>query len=142
MSAMNDKDYVLEVLKKSSIITDKQLDEAATQARAKSTTVLKALKDLGHVDGRKVAQTVAESFGMDWLNLAEEDIPRETLDKVPPDVARRYKIIPVTANDNSLVVAMSDPMNLDVIDKHRHVQKMDIETIVSDEEYIADAIDS
>ncbi len=138
---MVSRDYVLDVLKNSSVVTENQLTEAAEQARTKSTTVLRALKDLGHVNGSRVAQAVAENFGMDWVDLTLENISKETLSQVPPDVARRYKVVPVMSEDDSLVVAMSDPLNLDTIDNLRHVLKTNVEAVVADEDDITEAIE-
>ena len=138
---MNDNNYILEVLKKAGLVTDEQISEAEEYAKSRSTTILKALKELEYIDRMKVARAVADGFGMEWINLAEKDITRETLDRVPPDVARRYKTVPVEMRDDGLVVAMSDPMNLDVVDNLRHVLKMNVDPIVADEDDITEAIE-
>ena len=86
---MGDKNYILDILKNSGTVTEEQLKEATNVAKSKSSTVLKALKELGYVNGSTVAQALASTFAMDWVSLAEADISRETLNRVPPDVARR-----------------------------------------------------
>ena len=137
---MLDKDYVIDLLKKAGVISEDQLKEAGVAAKAKSITLLKALKNLGHITAPKVAQVVAASFGIDWVDLGNMDVPKEIINRVPPDIARRYKAVPVSTRDDSLLVAMSDPMNLDNVDNLRHVLKTNVEPVVADEDDISDAL--
>ncbi|HUJ10055.1 MAG TPA: type II secretion system ATPase GspE, partial [Verrucomicrobiae bacterium] len=70
-------------------------------------------------------------FGMDTINLAEYRVPDEVLALVPKHIARRYKIVPVYKHDNTLTVAIHDPLDVDTVDSLRYILKMNVEPVVA-----------
>jgi general secretion pathway protein E/type IV pilus assembly protein PilB len=50
---------------------------------------------------------------------------------VPRHVARRYKIVPVQKHDNTLTVAIGDPLDVDTVDSLRYILKMNVEPVVA-----------
>jgi general secretion pathway protein E/type IV pilus assembly protein PilB len=68
---------------------------------------------------------------METINLAEYRVPDEVVSLVPRHIARRYKIIPVYKHDNTLTVAISDPLDVDTVDSLRYILKMNVEPVVA-----------
>ena len=55
-------------------------------------------------------------------------------------MARRYKIVPVFKNDNTLTVALSDPLDVETLDSLRYVLKSNVEGVVAPAEEIEMAL--
>jgi type IV pilus assembly protein PilB len=70
----------------------------------------------GGVRGDAVLGAVARLLGMEMVQLTGLVLPKPLLDKVPPNVANTYRIIPVRMEENTLVVATADPDNLAALD--------------------------
>ncbi len=68
-----------------------------------------------------VLAALAKLLGMEMVPLAGVTLPKPLIDKVPPQVARDYRIIPVKLDGKVLTVATSDPDNLAALDDLKFV---------------------
>ncbi|MEI6627230.1 MAG: hypothetical protein WCL61_01420 [bacterium] len=59
-------------------------------------------------------------------------IEQSVLDLMPPDVARRYGVVPAMIKDKILVVAIDNPTDCESLDSLRFILKRDIEGVVVD----------
>lgn len=134
-------EYILEILKDVGLLKVEQLEEARAMAGEHHGSLLDVLIERGVLSEMEVLKTVAMQLGMDVVVLAERDIPREVIQQVPAAIARRYKIIPVSDSENALTVAISDPVNIEVLDSLRYILKRNVEGVVASSEEIAAALD-
>ena len=133
-------DYIIEILKNVGLIKDEQIEAAKPQASA-NKSVVDVLVETGVISKMEVLKTVAMQLGMDVIVLADQDITPEVIKQVPADVARRYKVVPVFDNDNTLTVALSDPLDIETLDSLRYILKRNVEGVVASDEEIAIALD-
>jgi general secretion pathway protein E/type IV pilus assembly protein PilB len=133
-------EYVLEVLKEEGLITTEKIEQILRDNPNQGNTVdeLVALK---LIEAEEILRVLASRFGMEMISLVNLPIPPEALAAVPADVARKYKIIPVSKHDNVLTVAIGDPLEVDTLDSLRYVLKTDIEGVVAPPGEIAVALD-
>ena len=113
-------DYILEILENVGLITREQAVSARTVANQEDLPVLTILDREKVLDRRDALKALAMQFGMDMITLQGMEIDREVLDMVSPDVAQRYKIMPVYRNGNVLTVAIGDPLDVDTLDGLRY----------------------
>jgi general secretion pathway protein E/type IV pilus assembly protein PilB len=133
-------EYVVEILRDVGLITHEALDKAKEISSADSVGLVEALIQMGSVTQKDVAKALASQFGLDIINLAEYKVPEEVIDLVPRHIARRYKIIPVYKHDNTLTVAISDPLDVDTVDSLRFILKVNVEPVVASKDDIADSL--
>jgi type IV pilus assembly protein PilB len=133
-------EYVVEILRDMGLISHEDLQQAKEMAAANSTGVVKSLIKMGRITQMDVSKAVAGQFGMDTINLAEFRVPEDVIALVPRPVARRYKIIPVYKHDNTLTVAIGDPMDVDTVDSLRYVLKMNVEAVVASPDDIENSL--
>ena len=72
--------------------------------------------ELGLMRESDVFRLYAESMGLPFENPDVLDLEPEILDLLPEDVVRRYRCLPVRYDDDTLVVAMEDPLDLLALD--------------------------
>lgn len=133
-------EYVLEVLKEEGLITTENIDQILRDNPNRGNT-LDELIALKLIEPEEILRVLASRFGMEMISLANLPIPPEALAAVPADVARKYKIIPVSKHDNVLTVAIGDPLEVDTLDSLRYVLKTDIEGVVAPPGEIVVALD-
>ena len=133
-------EYVLEVLKEEGLVTPEQMEKAQRNMPIHSTTV-DALISGKILTFEDVLAVLSSRFGMEMISLVNLHIPPEAIAAVPVDVARKYKIMPVSKHDNILTVAIGDPLEVDTLDSLRYVLKCDIEGVVAPPAEIAVALD-
>ena len=124
-------EYVVEILRDVGLVTHEDILKAKERAKTEGVGLVDALILMGRVSHMDVSKALASQFGMDTINLAEYRVPDEVLALVPKHIARRYKIIPVYKHDNTLTVAIYDPMDVDTVDSLRYILKMNVEPVVA-----------
>ena len=133
-------EYVLEVLKEEGLVTPEQVD-AARLAMPLHTSSVDALIAAKTLTFEEVLSVLANRFGMEMISLVNLHIPPEAIAAVPVDVARKYKIMPVSKHDAVLTVAIGDPLEVDTLDSLRYVLKCEIEGVVAPPSEITVALD-
>ncbi len=136
----NDK-YVLEILLENGLVLPGQLDKARAGIVKEGVSPLDVLVEQGVLSEHDVLAALASQFGMDLISLRGVDIPREVLDAVPADVARRYRVVPVYKTDDVLTVALSDPLDVDNLDTLRYRLKCPVEAVVAPRDEIQVSLD-
>jgi general secretion pathway protein E/type IV pilus assembly protein PilB len=133
-------DYILEILQSVGLITTEQASQARKEARDQDKAVIDVLAGGGVVPKIDILKALANQFGMDTIRLEGMNLEAEVIDMVPPEVARRYKIVPVYKSENTLTVALSDPLDVETLDGLRYILKMNVEGVVALAEEIEAAL--
>lgn len=82
---------------------------------------------------------LAQQYGMEVLDLNSYEIPPEILECLTPEVASRYKVVPVMKHDDVLTIAMSDPTDMETLDALRYLLGTEVDAMVASKSQI-DAI--
>jgi type II secretion system protein E len=87
-----------------------------------------------------VSRDLAARAGMDWIDLSTKIIPPEVISQVRGEDARRFKVIPVGLGETGLIVAISDPLDIDTIDSLSFLLQREIELVCASPERIQQAL--
>ncbi|MBR4894764.1 MAG: type II/IV secretion system protein [Kiritimatiellae bacterium] len=127
----NDK-YVLQLLVERGFLTPEQVDDAAKSMKAENETTLDVLVSSGVIGEDEVLGTLADEFGLKYCHINADAISAEIIKEIPGDIAKKYGVVPVVADEESITVALSDPIGYDVIESIRYVLNgRDVQAIVS-----------
>jgi len=132
-------DYT-ELLLRRGVISLDQLSEAERMARDTDRKVADCLIQLQYASGEEVMRAMAEHHKLDYVDLTEVSIPENIIELVPESVSRENGILPMAEGDDSLVVIMSDPLDIETIEKLRFILNRRVEVALSPEENIQEAI--
>ncbi|MBM3248610.1 MAG: type II secretion system protein GspE [Candidatus Omnitrophica bacterium] len=136
------KESRIDLLIKKGIVTPEQLNKAKGEAEKTGIPVERALEKLGFISEVDIAQVLADSMGVPFMDLTDYLIDAEVVKLIPEVVARKYKAMPLFKVGDSLTVAMENPQDIEAIDEIRAKSKMDsIEPVLSTEDMIQKAID-
>jgi type IV pilus assembly protein PilB len=94
----------------------------------------------GVVSNADVARAIAEKSNLTFISLKDFPVNPATIALVPPELCRKYSLIPVSQAGNDLTIAISDPTNVLAIDDVRAATKMQIKPVVATHEDIASVI--
>jgi type IV pilus assembly protein PilB len=129
-----------ELLIEAGLIDDFQLQSALSQQRNWGGKLGSILIELEFVREEDVAQVIAKQFRTPWANLFEPEIPETILRVIKNDMAKKYNVVPVRKETGGLVVAMSDPLDIEVIDALRFATGFHIKPALALESELTDAI--
>ena len=119
-----------------------QLTEVEDLAKSTRTNVEQALIKLGYVDESLIKRYQAQEFGYEFIELENIEIPPEAIDSLPVSSARENAVIPIAVDEDSLSVAIDNPMNLEVIEKLRFISGKEIKAFMANKESILASIDT
>ncbi len=129
-----------ELLIEAGLIDDFQLQSALSQQRNWGGKLGSILIEMEFVREEDVARVIAKQFRMPWANLFEPEISETILRMIKKDMAKKYNVVPVKKEAGGLVVAMSDPLDIDVIDALRFATGFQIKPALALESELKDAI--
>jgi len=130
----------LEKLITDGVISADQLAEADGVAKSTGIKTDEALVKLEYVSALEIGKVQAAHFGYDFVDLDSREIPPSVIELVPESVARENIVIPLELQDESLLVAISDPMKFEVLDKLRFILNREIQVAMAPHEAIQTAI--
>jgi len=87
-----------------------------------------------------VAEVLAAEFNMEVVDLSDVRISGDALEAVPYELANRYKVMPLEADENEVELAVADPLDMDAIDSISHVIQRSVNSRVAPLQDIEKAI--
>ncbi len=132
-------EYVIEILKDVGLMSSEQADDLA--GRTGGLHMVETLIKEGTVSAEDVARTIASQNGMDFVDLSQVTPSPELVILLSPETARRYKTIPVSEHDGSLVLAIADPMDFEAFDSIGFLLKRPVEFVCAVPSQIKDKIE-
>lgn len=134
-----------EILVSQGLITEEQL-QAAIQSQSKSKERIgELLVKKGILSEEEIFAALATQLGMPYISSEKADllIPKEdqNLDTlVPRDFASKNVIIPLSKHMNSLTCAISDPLDLLILDNLKRITGCEINPVLASKKAILKSI--
>ena len=134
-------DPLSEVLVDAGVITREQL-ETAVAARSNGVERLdETIARLGLAREADIYRAVAHRLGLEYIPELDREIDQALLTQVPSEFAMRYQVLPLRAEDHTLVVAMANPFDVTVLDDLRLLTSRDVRAVVASPRQISEAIE-
>ncbi|NIQ03259.1 MAG: type II secretion system protein GspE [Nitrospinaceae bacterium] len=138
--AIREKLRLGDVLVKSGMIDSEQLNEAVTDQKKNGWPLGKALVKKQYISEEQLVRTLSDQLEIPAVDLRNTPIRAEAIQTVKENLARKHKLIPVTLNNGTITVAMSDPLNLFAVDEVTIQTGLDVERMIAGESDIERAI--
>ena len=130
---------MLKVLEEIGLVSRKQIAQARARLNGAPSVVDVLVRD-GVVSADDISRSLAAQAQMHWIDLSAVVIPPEIIAQISAADARRFKVIPVTFGESGLVLAISDPLDVDTIDSLNFLLQRDLELVCSSPEKIKQAL--
>jgi type IV pilus assembly protein PilB len=127
-------------LKEAGLIDDFQLQTALSHQRNWGGKLGSILVEMEFVREEELARVIAEKMRIPYVNLFEPELPAASIMLIKADVAKKYAVMPVRKEGNSIVIAMSDPLDMEAIDDLRFSTGLVVKPALALESEIKDAI--
>jgi type IV pilus assembly protein PilB len=133
------EDYVLRVLQDVGLVTRPQIERARARLNGTNDIVDLLVSD-GIVSDTDVSRALAAQAQMDWIDISSMVIPPEVIKQIRAEDARRFKVIPIAFGETGLVVAVSDPLDIDTIDCLSFLLQRELELVCTSPKKIREAL--
>lgn len=123
------------------IITDEQLASAQEIQKSQPTKrVDEILVEQGLVPQRVVYKLLERQLGVQFIDLADAELDRDLIRLVPLTMAKKFNIVPVSTDGDTLYLAMADPLNFLATDAVRQTVRRKVVPMLATMEGIEQAI--
>ena len=140
---MESKHLFGEFLVEKGYINQEQLEKALTEKLEKGGLLGRVLSDLKILDEEKVTEALAQFLSMEYLCLDDvSDMDVNFARVLPENIAKRFCVVVVGEEDDKVIVAMADPLNVIDIDTISLKIKRQIKVVISSESRIYHAIEA
>jgi chromosome segregation ATPase len=130
-----------DMLLEAGVISQDQFDLAvATQSDSPTRSLAEILVEQGAAEEEVVAQAAAAQNRVLYVHLNQDKLDPAAAALITPKLARRHQCIPVRATDDSLVLAMADPMNVIAIEDVERASSRSVRPVMATQSAIAAAI--
>ncbi len=89
----------------------------------------------------KIAIILSEYLKIPYIDLSDKEISPELLNIIPTDISEKYKILPIMKRENTLWVAISNPLDLEAIDKISGLTGLEIKLCIAEESAIEEILE-
>jgi type IV pilus assembly protein PilB len=132
---------VVDLFVEQRVLQPSQADDVLQEANLNGKNIEQALVDSGFVDERGFYQVIADALGTDFVDVSDSDIAPEILRLIPGGLARLHRALPIAASDNTLTVALVDPLDLRAAEDLRFALGKDVHVVVAPTDQIEGRIE-
>ncbi len=113
-------------------LTPEQLDQAkGMQAKTPGKSVVQTLLTMNVSSEEQILSALAETLGIPFEKPEKAEVDEQAFGLLAPEYMRKVLIVPLRFDANkSLVVGMTDPNNVFLIDELRRKTKCDVKVVV------------
>lgn len=129
-----------QILVDEGIITAEQLGAGLYEQKKTGDFICTTLVKLGFASEEKIFNLLSRHLNIPYLKLKNREIEPSIIQKVPAKFASHYKIIPVEFKDNTLIIAMTDPLDVRTLDDIRLLLGLEVKGALASEIEIMEAI--
>ncbi|MGC8737108.1 MAG: GspE/PulE family protein [Candidatus Hydrogenedens sp.] len=131
-----------QILVEKKIISEEQLREAIhrQQTTMSHRKIGEILVRLGYISKSHIIETLSEQLGIPIIKLSERDVPERVRNIMDGSIATLYKVVPVEVRGDKVIIATSDPTNVNNLDNISRLLDRPIEPVLASPEEITMAL--
>ena len=130
-----------ERLIKAGLISEEKLELALKEQKRTGEFLGEVLQNLGFVTEEGISSSLAAQSGVRQVELENYLIDAEVLKLIPENIAKKYKLIPLSLEGNKLTVAMANTFDVIALDEIQKITGAYVEALSATESDISNAIE-
>ena len=128
--------HLAKLLVREGLVSVEQIREAIEHGRESGCEMGESLVDLGYVTESRLVEFLAKEYGVPAMDIDGCETEESVLRLVPVETALEKFLVPITVEGSDLVIAMSDPSNILLLDDLGFITGKNIKPVVASERSI------
>ncbi len=129
------------ILVETGVITKEALGKVQELQHSKGGRLGEVLIKEGFITQENLLAVLSRVFNVLPLNLSRVNIDPKVLQLIPEKAARHYRVIPISRMDETLTVAISEPLNIIAIEHVRQMTGCEIKAVITSDPDLNEALD-
>ncbi|HHX61425.1 MAG TPA: Flp pilus assembly complex ATPase component TadA [Epulopiscium sp.] len=130
-----------ELLLFSGKINEKQLQEALELQKKTRKKIGEVFVEGNFITENDMIEVLEFQLGIPHIDLDKYNINKSVVTLIPESIVRRYQLIAIDKKNDTIMVAMVDPLNIFALDDIKMAIKSEIQPVISTRKNIMQAID-
>lgn len=130
-----------QILLKANLISRKQLEDALKESLKKDEPLGEILVKSGAITERDLAEALAKQKNLPFIDLKNYPIETQAAALIPRKLAMKYNAIPISLDEENLLVAVSNPLDVISLDNLQMITGLNIVPVVAEASSIREAIE-
>lgn len=122
-------------------IGEKELNIALAEQKKRGKRIGQVLIELGYLTEDKLLPTLGKQLKVPFVDLTKVEIKPEVLKMVPEKICRKHILVPISFENNQLMIGMADPLDVFIIDEIQFQNNCEVIRAICSENQIADTTD-
>ena len=130
-----------DILVERGVLPHEQLEKALAEQQISGQKLGDILVSLGFATEEDVVSVLSEQMGLAYIDLNAYQIEPEVLELIDQKTAHQYKALPLFKIDNTLTVALVDPLELQSVDELNGITNLEVQPVFGTRTAILKALD-
>jgi len=130
-----------EILREVARVKDEDVERAAQVAQATGKRIGEVLERAGAITPEEKQRSLGKQWGIPFVDLRDYAFSEKAIKSVPDYLLKEHKVIPLQLKGNTLVLAITDPLNVRAIDEIRLTTGFEVQPMIAVEEEVIKALD-
>ena len=122
------------------LIAPEQLHKALDIQKDTGEKLGSILRDMGIISKQDMIEILGLQLGIPQVNLLKYFIDPTAVKAIPEHLAKKLKAVPIDRENNTLIVAMSNPLDIYAIDDIRLTSGLNVKPVLADADEIISVI--
>jgi len=125
------QDFLLQQAVAEGFVSPQLAADIIEEHKRTGTSIRDLLVDMEVMTEDQLLQMIARQMGTYVVDLTTQPINREVAKAMPASAVRMYNVVPILAEDNTVTLATSNWLSLEVVDELKFVLGRDIQFVVA-----------
>jgi type II secretory ATPase GspE/PulE/Tfp pilus assembly ATPase PilB-like protein len=131
-----------DILKTKGLISDKQINISLLHQKVTGDLLGDIFVRLGFLTSKELGQTLAEQFGMEFIDLSEYPVSDDALRLIPKEIAEKEEFIPIEVEEGILSIGVTNPSNITAVDRVVNITKNYPKVFLVDPDSFRDSLET
>jgi len=136
------KEKIIKTLIETQNLKKIDIEKAVFLQKKQKISLDKALIEMGLIQEQDLLMLLVRELNIPFIKLSKYKIDPAYQELIPEKIAKQYNIVPISLLEDTMTIAMSDPLNVFVIDDLKSVTGKEIDVVMSTNSEIRKAIEA
>ncbi len=128
---MTSDQQILDILIEQTLLQRSQVEDVLSEIANSGKSLPQALADFEIATEDQYYQAIADHIGADYINLGAQEISVEVQRLIPGGTARLYGALPIGQAGETILTALLDPLDSQVVEDLRFALGRDVQPVVA-----------
>ncbi|MBI4358058.1 MAG: Flp pilus assembly complex ATPase component TadA, partial [Candidatus Omnitrophica bacterium] len=133
---------LIEILKRTETLSEANLKRAQEIQKTTGGKLVRILVDEGLIPEKDLMFLLSSELGIPVLDLTAFKVDSKVISLVPKKIAERYQVIPISKIGQVVTLAMSDPLDVSVMDDVKKITQCSVRPVIVSHRDIQGAIEN